>query len=377
MAEKKKQHYVPKWYLKKFSIDGGDKINLFNVNQQKPIPAVPIKDQCYEEYYYGKDLKQENAFEKLEDAVARTVRCIEDSKELPPKMSEEYLVLFFYILSQDNRTKRAGEQQNEMTNKMWRTILRDNKELSAALQHWKIVEKIPTALPLYATATTWPLGFDLKMKIVVNKTKEGFITSDSPVVRYNQYMENFQAASCTGLASHGLQIFFPISPQSMLFLYDSSVYRVGKNGCDFCEDLADAEAIKLNELQWLNALENVYYSDETNLDSISAQAKRFLAHRRVDLSVVEAYEHVTDPRRSLIATRDLDWKTRLRPSFLRIMKSKSRIPLERRNPIRNEYMWVAWNQFEEEVEAGNYRDQDFLKFLAEKETSRMISRNHL
>ncbi len=38
---------------KRFSIDEGDKINLFNVNQQKPISAVPIKDQCCEEYYYG------------------------------------------------------------------------------------------------------------------------------------------------------------------------------------------------------------------------------------------------------------------------------------------------------------------------------------
>lgn len=38
--------------------------------------------------------------------------------------------------------------------------------------------------------------------------------------------------------------------------------------------------------------------------------------------------------------------------------------LEKRNPIRNDYMWASWNHFPEEVKAGNYLDQDFLKFLA-------------
>jgi hypothetical protein len=366
MAEKKKQHYVPKFYLRNFSVGGTDRIHLFNIKRLEPILAVPIKNQCYEKYYYGKDLKQESAFEKLEGAVARTIDSVLETNRLPIKMSEEYLVLFFYILSQDNRTKRAGEQETEINNKMWKMILRHDSELSSALDDWKIVEEVPTAGPLYATAMAWPLAFDLEMKIICNGTEEGFVTSDSPVVRYNQYMERLEGVSSTGLASHGLQIYFPISPQFMLFLYDPTVYHVGTSASDCCEVLGKGEVRKLNELQWLSAFENIYYSDETSLDSIRSQAKRALPHRRDALSVVEEYVHVEDSSRSLIAMRNADLKIGLRPGFVRVKKSKSRIPLHKRNPIRNEYMSIAWNRFQEEVDAGNYEDQDFLKFLAER-----------
>ena len=319
---------------------------------------------CYEPYYYGADLVLEKAFEKLENSASGTITSILNTKKLPPSTSEEYLVLLFYILSQDNRTKRAGEQNDEVTNKIARIILQGDKELSAALQHWKIVGKIPTAVPLSIVSETWFLAFDLEMKIICNLSQEGFITCDSPVVYYNQYMEKIEGIGCTGLLSQGLQIFFPISPQTMLLLYDSTVYRVGSNKSDCCEVYDDAEVIKLNELQWLNALENIYYSNKTSPDSIQTQAKRFLPHRPTDLAIVEEYGHPTEIGCSLVTMQKSDFRIRLRPSFVQIKKAKARIPLNKRNLIRNEHIYMAWNQFKEQVKAGNYQRQDFLKFLA-------------
>ena len=58
MAEKKRQHYVPRFHLKLFSEDGVS-INLFNIKTGKIIEKAAIKGQCQEDYFYGKDLKVE------------------------------------------------------------------------------------------------------------------------------------------------------------------------------------------------------------------------------------------------------------------------------------------------------------------------------
>ena len=54
MAEKKKQHYVPKFYMRKFLCDP-NRYFLFNIEKNKNYGPVPYKDQCYEDYFYGKD----------------------------------------------------------------------------------------------------------------------------------------------------------------------------------------------------------------------------------------------------------------------------------------------------------------------------------
>ena len=314
MSEKKRQHYVPQFCLRLFS-DDGKTINLFNIRLNEPKLGVSIKDQCSKPYFYGKDLQQEDAFEKLEDAVAQTIASILETESLPEKQSEEYVVLVFYILSQHNRTKHSGEAYNEKTNKMLKALRPD---LSSALEHWRVVAKNPTAMPLDGVATMWVFAFDLDAKIIWNGSREPFITSDHHVVYYNQYMENFKTESCTGMGSRGLQIFFPISPHVMLHLYDPGVYRVGSDKGGSCDIDSPAEARKMNELQWLNALENVYYSNGVTQDSVLSQAKRSLPRRRTDLVKVEDHGHPTDKKRSLIHIQGVNLKIRLRPSFIKV-----------------------------------------------------------
>ena len=164
-------------------------------------------------------------------------------------------------------------------------------------------------------------------------------------------------------------MFFPISPNIMIYLYDAGVYRLEAGKSDCCEVYDNAEALKLNELQWLSALGNVYYSSKVSRDSILSQAKRFLPRRRTDLTTVEEFPHSSDSNRSLITMRGVDIKTRLRPSFVKIKKSMKKIPLPKREQVRSPYLMIARGEFNKQVEAGNYREEDFLKFLADLETS--------
>ena len=113
--------------------------------------------------------------------------------------------------------------------------------------------------------------------------------SDNPVMFYNQYMENFRGASCTGLASLGLQLFLPLSSRVMLHFYDPNIYRIRTNNSNVCEVSNDAETLKFNELQWLNARENVYYSSQAKPISISSQAQRFLKNHSDNIPMVREY----------------------------------------------------------------------------------------
>lgn len=54
MADKKKQHYVPKFYMRKFLFDS-NRYFLYNLEKNSNYGLVPYKDQCYADFFYGKD----------------------------------------------------------------------------------------------------------------------------------------------------------------------------------------------------------------------------------------------------------------------------------------------------------------------------------
>jgi hypothetical protein len=100
---------------------------------------------------------------------------------------------------------------------------------------------------------------DLHSKLLINTTEQPFVTSDNPIVHYNQFLEHFtQEKAITGFATKGLQIFIPISPSLMLMLYDSQVYYVGNRKYKEVRIQNSNEIDQLNILQFLNCSDNVF-----------------------------------------------------------------------------------------------------------------------
>ena len=64
MAENKKQHYVPKTYLKHFS--NGKLFSVLNVENGDIYENVAYGNQCYESYFYGTDLEWEKRLNLME-----------------------------------------------------------------------------------------------------------------------------------------------------------------------------------------------------------------------------------------------------------------------------------------------------------------------
>ena len=65
MAKKKKQHFVPRLYLKRFA-DKEGLMDLYHIQQATCHSRINHKDQCQKSYFYGTDLEWENRLCRME-----------------------------------------------------------------------------------------------------------------------------------------------------------------------------------------------------------------------------------------------------------------------------------------------------------------------
>jgi hypothetical protein len=100
---------------------------------------------------------------------------------------------------------------------------------------------------------------DLTWALLCNETDAEFVTSDAPVVLYNQWCQGARRQGNTGMAASGLQVFLPLSPRFCLLLFDDDIYNVGERDGVVAVD-SRRDAIGVNGLQLLAAESNLYYS---------------------------------------------------------------------------------------------------------------------
>jgi len=106
MPQNKKHHYVPKFYLKRFT-PNERLINIYNLKAKRKILGASLSDQCYKDYMYGKDGQTEGALSQIEGEVSALFKKIDEIESLPKPMTEEHLTLLVHILIQHGRTMYA------------------------------------------------------------------------------------------------------------------------------------------------------------------------------------------------------------------------------------------------------------------------------
>ena len=85
-------------------------------------------------------------------------------------------------------------------------------EMRGEIDSLRVEYKSPVTNAIKPVASTPHMLFDLALKVLVNRSGTEFITSDAPVVLFNQWCQDIRGMGTTGLACHGLQIFLPLSP---------------------------------------------------------------------------------------------------------------------------------------------------------------------
>lgn len=256
MPIQKNQHFVPRCALKPFTLESeGLAINLFNVASSRAIRNAPVKGQCARHYLYGKDLVIENMLKDLEGRYARVLARLQAGGTIS-EQDEELLLLFVAI--QLRRTESAVQGMRDMVTSMSNKIFERAPELKPTDSR-SDTEMMHMSLRL--AMSLLPYAKDLKLVIFRNKTVVDFVTCDNPAVLTNRFHLQKLKDRRFGYASSGAMISMPLSPTLSALWYDTAVYTVpNASGSSFVDVDKAEDAVAVNELQYLNASKNVYFS---------------------------------------------------------------------------------------------------------------------
>ncbi|MEQ2529213.1 DUF4238 domain-containing protein [Bacillaceae bacterium CLA-AA-H227] len=269
MGENKRQHYVPQFYLKNFS-DSKKFINTYNISRSKYIPEASIRDMCQKENFYGADKKLEHFLNRvIETDTSTIIKDIINTNTFPNKEREEYIQLIVFLLVTEARNLKAADSTNNMFDIMSKNMLSLYPDIKKSdLDSFKIKLEQPSHHNIKIAIESAPLVYDLEPLLIVEPTgARKFITSDNPVVRYNSFYLEKNYFAGFGHVTRGLQLFFPISPQKCILLYDKHAYDIKgeKNGV---LNLKAREVDQLNDLFYLNAYNNVFFNQKTKKEYI-------------------------------------------------------------------------------------------------------------
>lgn len=265
--KKKRQHYVPRLILRGFSTDGRT-ISLFAFRSVKRVDGASLKEQCYEDYFYGRDGGIEEGFATLEGEFAASLGDL-SREHLDTVQQQEADKIRQFVHYQRLRTAGAATDVNDFGEALAKKVLSKDARVADVLDKVRIKTKKPQFESLHHAVTGFPLVFDLGIKFLVAGRKKTFVVSDNPVVASNQYVEHHPAlrehpSGSTGLAVKGLQLFLPVSPRVCVALYDKSTYRYGSDTRLTC-GASTSDIQLLNVLQAANAQECIYF-DPSQLD---------------------------------------------------------------------------------------------------------------
>ena len=164
---------------------------------------------------------------------------------------------------------------------------------------------------------------DLK-SIVVQTESDVFITSDNPVFKYNQYMEQIRNRGTTGLGQTGIQVFLPLSPKHILVLYDKDVYDYVRKQLP-----TETDVDVLNGLQVISANNNLYFNDWKQSTAIEDLASRYAHLRQHDPTVLNEFSSDENPQHFLTVSYDQTPNIGLDMSFLQVKRRASRLSLSK------------------------------------------------
>ncbi len=277
MSFRKKHHFVPQFYLRQFAVDDeGKRVALYHHQKDMFIPKAPIKHQACENLLYGVDDEIEEALSKIENVTALIFRHILATQTPPPEKSPYYKIVKEFVLYQLSRTTKAGDNYNKFISAMYKEVFKKTSHYKEKYENIEFYHQQPTLLSLFTAAKTLPMMEYLSCKLLLNQTTVPFITSDAPAIKYNQFLENKKIKQgTTGIATKGLQIFFPLSPWNMLVFYDPLVYKL-KNRNDQTIITSELEDIRqLNILQYICCNRNLFCNNGISHDYLQSIKNRF------------------------------------------------------------------------------------------------------
>ena len=181
-------------------------------------------------YDFDKDL--ENSFATLEGPASVVIKGVIENGLLPKPRSRDLFRLLVFAVSLWSRTPAAGREISTIATQTARAIFKNQPgipdHVKENVDKVEFKPKQPIGVSIGLATQNIPYLLDLGCLIIKNESEIEFITSDAPVVFFNQWCQDVTERGTKGFIQSGLQIFLPISPRFLVLFYDRSVYKVGK-----------------------------------------------------------------------------------------------------------------------------------------------------
>lgn len=321
MADRKKHHYVPRFYMKRFG--STDKsIHLINTKSLRPVQNASIADQCQQTNLYNSGL--EDGLSKLESLIAREVYHTGDYSRVTSDMWHLFAATQYLRVPRENDPGKTFT--GAVADRWIKWQLENNPELRDRDTSYKLtgnsIEMLLGVLPSILDSM-----HGLKAQVAKIDTPR-FILGDKPVVLYNQYCEQVEHYSGLGFTRSGIQLFMPISPKEYLLLYDGQVYDYVKS-----QSVTYGDIETLNALQILQSESNLYFSSWAEQELLTSHIQK------VGQSLGYGWplsHHCSVCPEDFIHIQTLMPDIRLNLSFLRVKKRATRLPIRKRSIPRLE-----------------------------------------
>jgi hypothetical protein len=275
--------YIPKFYINNFSNNNSNQeIGVYNICKGEFAKNIQLGSQIQNPYSFGIGCVIEEWLRNVESTTDLYFSDIIYCNTLPDYSVDYFEKLIYFILLFELRNPSEAKLVDKSLNLLISEIPTEKRMSNDCKNEYKI----PNGIDFSILDKSLDCCKDLKTKLIINRTSIPFITSDKPVVRYNQFLENFDfSGEIVSYGIMGLQIFIPISPNHLLFFYDDGVYNVGteEESRFFVE--SEIDIIQFNLLQFLNAKQCLYFNETFNTSLFSEMnnsASKFIkAEKRI------------------------------------------------------------------------------------------------
>lgn len=252
--EKVNQHYVPQFYLRNFS-PNCKSIGMYINRTKKCILDAAIKEQASKKYLYGEDLKIENFFTELEGKASSIISKMFDEVGFS-KDIEDNMDLLQFLLLLEARTLKIADSSIHSSNFINNILEKPQDESKGC---------IPNLNAILVATESMPIIADLTMALITCSSDCKFITSDTPVCRYNLlYILRNYAMRGYGLANIGAQFFLPLSSRHCLYLFDQDAYVITGD----ISDIKKTDVDELNRLFLLNSYQYLFFDQSNGMDYV-------------------------------------------------------------------------------------------------------------
>ncbi len=229
----KLQHYVPRFYLKKFTFNRDkDLLYCFDKAEKKNFTVNISKIGC-ESYFYDISVDVDQKFEKIlsdkERKFSVAYHKLIRKRNLKRLSTKERRSIAELVALQELRTKEYREMlrnivrgtneallgKGKLSEELKKQLEEDNTEDSIKSMQIKSIQENISNYGTIISKMNWIL--------LENITHIPYWTSDHPINRYNDV--DMSPYGNLGFLSTGIQIFFPLTPRLALAFCDPEKFR--------------------------------------------------------------------------------------------------------------------------------------------------------